>query len=209
MSQKPIQVPANCELTLGMTCVDKDHRPHRLADARRRAIREPCRRHPGRLPGRDGRCVHTAGTSSQIADGAAALMLMTREREEVLGLSPLATIVDACLVGCDPVLMLEGPIRATRKLLDAQRMTISDLDVIEINEAFAAVVPAWERELKATMNRVNPNGGAIALGHPPGATGAMLLTKAVHELARTEGEHALVTMCCGGGLGTGTLLRRG
>jgi acetyl-CoA C-acetyltransferase len=153
--------------------------------------------------------VHTAGTSSQIADGAAALMLMTRERAEVLGLSPLATIVDSCLVGCDPVLMLEGPVPATRKLLEPRGMSITNLDLVEINEAFAAVVLVWERELKADLSRVNPNGGAIALGHPLGATGAILLTKAVHELVRIDGEHALVTMCCGGGLGTGTLVRRG
>jgi acetyl-CoA C-acetyltransferase len=152
--------------------------------------------------------VHTAGTSSQIADGAAALLLTTRERAAALGLTPLATVADACLVGCDPVLMLEGPIPATRKLLAGNGLSIGDLDVIEINEAFASVVLAWEQELKPDMSRVNPNGGAIALGHPLGATGVMLITKAVHELARCGGEHALVTMCCGGGLGTGTLLRR-
>jgi acetyl-CoA C-acetyltransferase len=153
--------------------------------------------------------VHTAGTSSQIADGAAAVLLMTAERARTLGLTPLATIVDCCLVGCDPVLMLEGPIPATRKLLDSSGLSIGDLDVIEINEAFASIVLAWERELKADMTRVNPNGGAIALGHPLGATGTMLSAKAVHELIRTDGEYGLVTMCCGGGLGTGTLLRRG
>ena len=152
--------------------------------------------------------VHTAGTSSQIADGAAAMLLMTRERAAALGLTPLAT-VDACLVGCDPVLMLEGPIPATRKLLAGNGLSVGDLDVIEINEAFASVVLAWEQEVKPDMSRVNRNGGAIALGHPLGATGVMLITKAVHELARCGGEHALVTMCCGGGLGTGTLLRRG
>jgi acetyl-CoA C-acetyltransferase len=153
--------------------------------------------------------VHTAGTSSQIADGAAALLLMTRSRAEALGLTPMATIVDACLVGCDPVLMLEGPIPATRKLLADNGLSIGDVDVVEINEAFASVVLAWEQELKADMSRVNRNGGAIALGHPLGATGVVLITKAVHELARSDGELALVTMCCGGGLGTGTLLRRG
>ena len=153
--------------------------------------------------------VHTAGTSSQVSDGAGAVLLMTRERAESLGLTPLATILAACLVGCDPVLMLEGPIPATHKLLDDNGLSISDLDLVEINEAFASVVLAWERELKPDMERVNPNGGAIALGHPLGGTGAILLTKAVHELRRVDGEHALVTMCCGGGLGTGTLLRRG
>lgn len=152
--------------------------------------------------------VHTAGTSSQVADGAAAVLMMSGERASELGLTPLATVVDACLVGCDPVLMLEGPIPATRKLLKENGLGIDDLDVIEINEAFASVVLAWQRELNPEMSSVNPNGGAIALGHPLGATGAMLVTKAVHELGRSDGEHALVTMCCGGGLGTGTLLRR-
>jgi acetyl-CoA C-acetyltransferase len=153
--------------------------------------------------------VHTAGSSSQIADGASAVLLMTRAKAEQLGLEPLATIIDAILVGCDPVLMLEGPIPATERLLVRSNLTMSDIDVVEINEAFASVVLAWERKLKPDRDRVNPNGGAIAMGHPLGATGAALLTKAVHELARTDGTHALVTMCCGGGLGTGTLLRRG
>jgi acetyl-CoA C-acetyltransferase len=152
--------------------------------------------------------VHTAGTSSQIADGAAAILLMTAEKAAQLGVTPLAQIVGACLVGCDPVMMLEGPIPATQKLLSENGLTIDDVDVIEINEAFASVVLAFEAELKPDRARVNPNGGAIALGHPLGATGAMLVTKAVHELQRTGGEHALVTMCCGGGLGTGTLIRR-
>lgn len=152
--------------------------------------------------------VHTAGTSSQIADGAAAVLLMTRERAQELGLEPLATIVDVTLVGCDPVLMLEGPIPATRHLLGNNGLVIGDIDVVEINEAFASVVLAWEQELEADLDRVNPNGGAIALGHPLGATGAALIAKAAHELVRSDGEHAVVTMCCGGGLGTGTLLRR-
>jgi acetyl-CoA C-acetyltransferase len=152
--------------------------------------------------------VHTAGTSSQIADGASAVLLMAAERARALGVTPLATVVDVTLVGCDPVLMLEGPIPATRKLLADNNLTIDDLDLVEINEAFASVVLAWERELKADLTRANPNGGAIALGHPLGATGTALITKAVHELRRMDGEQALVTMCCGGGLGTGTLLRR-
>ena len=153
--------------------------------------------------------VHTAGTSSQIADGAAAVLLMTREKAAALGLTPRATIVDSCLVGCDPVLMLEGPIPATRRLLGDHGLSMSDIDVVEINEAFASVVLAWQREFAPDPATVNPNGGAIALGHPLGGTGAVLLTKALHELERTDAEHAIVTMCCGGGLGTGTLLRRG
>ncbi len=153
--------------------------------------------------------VHTAGSSSQISDGAAAVLLMTREKADELGLSVKATIVDSCLIGSDPVLMLTGPIYATRKLLDDNNLQMSDIDVTEINEAFASVVLSWEKELKPDMATVNPNGGAIALGHPLGGTGAVLLTKAVHELERSDKELALVTMCCGGGLGTGTLLRRG
>jgi acetyl-CoA C-acetyltransferase len=152
--------------------------------------------------------VHTAGTSSQISDGAGAVLLMTRAKAKALGLTPKATIVDTCLTGSDPVLMLTGPIGATQRLLERNGMTMGDIDLVEINEAFASVVLAWEKELKPDMATVNPNGGAIALGHPLGGTGAILLTKAVHELARADKEHALVTMCCGGGLGTGTLLRR-
>ncbi len=153
--------------------------------------------------------VHTAGTSSQISDGAGAVLMMTREKAQALGLEPKATIVDTCLVGSDPVLMLTGPIGATQKLLGNNGMQMSDIDLVEINEAFASVVLAWERELSPDMATVNPNGGAIAIGHPLGGTGAVLLTKAVHELERADKETALVTMCCGGGLGTGTLLKRG
>ena len=152
--------------------------------------------------------VHTAGTSSQISDGAGAVLMMTAEKAKELGVEPLARIVDSCLVGSDPEFMLTGPIFATRKLLEENSMSISDIDVVEINEAFASVVLAWEKEVHPDMERVNPNGGAIALGHPLGGTGAILTTKAVHELQRTDTEYALVTMCCGGGLGTGTLLQR-
>ncbi len=152
--------------------------------------------------------VHTAGTSSQISDGAAAVLMMTREKADELGVKPRATIVDACLAGSDPVLMLTGPIPATRKLLDGNGLKMDDIDVVEINEAFASVVLSWAKELEPDMERVNPNGGAIAIGHPLGGTGAALLTKAVHELERADKQHALITMCCGGGLGTGTLLRR-
>jgi acetyl-CoA C-acetyltransferase len=152
--------------------------------------------------------IHTAGTSSQIADGASAVLMMTAERADELGLTPKARIAATCLVGCDPVLMLEGPIPATRRLLERTGLTIDDIDLVEINEAFASVVLAWAKELGADMDRTNPNGGAIALGHPLGATGCLLTTKAVHELDRSDAEWALVTMCCGGGLGTGTLLQR-
>jgi acetyl-CoA C-acetyltransferase len=152
--------------------------------------------------------VHTAGTSSQVSDGASALLLMNEAKASELGLAPLARVVDSRLVGCDPELMLTGPISVTRMLLDAHSLAMDDIDVVEINEAFAAVVLAWERELKADMVRVNPNGGAIALGHPLGATGVGLVAKAAHELRNTGSIRALVTMCCGGGLGTGSLLER-
>jgi acetyl-CoA C-acetyltransferase len=152
--------------------------------------------------------VHTAGTSSQISDGAAAVLLMTAERAEELGLQPKARIVDHCLVGVDPVMMLTGPIDATGRLLTRNRLAISDLDVIEINEAFASVVLSWQRELKVDLERVNPNGGAIALGHPLGATGVVLLTKVINDMIDRDLQRGLVTMCCGGGLGTGTLVER-
>jgi acetyl-CoA C-acetyltransferase len=152
--------------------------------------------------------VHTAGTSSQITDGAAAVLMATAAKARALGLRPRARVLDQCLVGVDPVLMLTGPIDATRRLLDRTGLSMSDIDVTEINEAFASVVLAWERELRPDMERVNPNGGAIALGHPVGATGARLVTTALHELERVDGQYALVTMCCGGGLGTGTILER-
>jgi len=152
--------------------------------------------------------VHTAGSSSQISDGAAAVLMMTREKADALGFRARARIVDTCLVGVDPVLMLTGPIDATHHLLERTGMTMGDIDVVEINEAFASVVLAWERELHPDMETVNPNGGAIALGHPLGGTGAILTTKALHELERIDGTNALVTMCCGGGLGTGTILQR-
>ncbi len=152
--------------------------------------------------------VHTAGSSSQIADGASAVLMMSAERAAELGVTPMARVLQTALVGCDPVLMLEGPIPATRRVLDRHGLTIDDIDVIEINEAFASVVLAWAEELRPDMDRVNPNGGAIALGHPLGGTGCFLTTKAVHELQRSSGRYGVVTMCCGGGLGTGTLLER-
>ena len=152
--------------------------------------------------------IHTAGSSSQVADGAAAVLLMSESKARELGCRARARIVDTVLVGCDPVLMLEGPIPATRKLLERNHLQINDIDVFEINEAFASVVLSWARALHPDMNRVNPNGGAIALGHPLGATGCVLLAKALNELERSSTKRALVTMCCGGGLGTGTLIER-
>ena len=150
----------------------------------------------------------TAGNSSQISDGAAAVLLMAREKAESMGLRPRARIVDQTTVGVDPVIMLTGPIPATHKLLERNDMKIDDIDLIEINEAFAPVVAAWRRELDPDMDRVNVNGGAMALGHPLGSTGARLITTLLHELERSDQEIGLVTMCCGGGLGTGTLIQR-
>ncbi len=152
--------------------------------------------------------VHTAGTSSQISDGAAAVLVMSAEKAEQLGLTPRARVVDTCLVGVDPVLMLTGPIDATQRLLQRTGLSMADMDTSEINEAFASVVLAWAKELGADPAKVNPNGGAIALGHPLGGTGAVLLTKALHELERIDGRYGLVSMCCGGGLGTGTIIER-
>ncbi|MHB8671451.1 MAG: thiolase family protein, partial [Acidimicrobiales bacterium] len=152
--------------------------------------------------------IHTAGTSSQISDGAAAVLMMSAERAGALGLRARARIAHQCLVGVDPVLMLTGPIDATHRILGLAGMTMGDIDTVEINEAFASVVLAWQRELNPDMAKVNPNGGAIALGHPVGCTGARLITTALHTLERIDAEVGLITMCCGGGLGTGTIIER-
>ncbi len=150
----------------------------------------------------------TAGSSSPISDGAAGVLLTSRDAVETHGLRARARILDQTTVGVDPIIMLTGPIPATQKLLDRNGMTIDDIDLFEINEAFGSVVLAWERELKPDMDRVNVNGGAIALGHPVGATGARLIATIVAELERRDAEIGLVTMCCGGGLGTATLIQR-
>ncbi len=152
--------------------------------------------------------VHTAGNSSQISDGASAVLLMTEEKAAALGLTPRARVVDTCNVGVDPVLMLTGPIDATQRLLKRTGLGIDDIDVFEVNEAFASVVLAWQKEVGADPAKVNPNGGAIALGHPLGGTGGFLITKALYELERTGGRYGLISMCCGGGLGTGTIIER-
>jgi acetyl-CoA C-acetyltransferase len=152
--------------------------------------------------------VHTAGTSSQVSDGAAAVLLASPEKAKELGLKPRARIVATTLVGVDPETMLKGPIPASRKVLAQTGLGVEQIDTFEVNEAFSSVVIAWEKELRPNPERVNPNGGAIALGHPTGATGARLITTALHELERTGGRYGLVAMCCGGGLGTGTILER-
>jgi acetyl-CoA C-acetyltransferase len=152
--------------------------------------------------------IHTAGTSSQISDGAAAVLMMSAEKAAELGLTPKARIAQTALVGCDPVLMLEGPIPATERVLNREGISIDDVDVFEVNEAFASVVLSWAKTVGADLEKVNPNGGAISLGHPLGGTGCILTTKALHELERTDGTWGLISMCCGGGLGTGTLIER-
>jgi acetyl-CoA C-acetyltransferase len=151
---------------------------------------------------------HTAGTSSQISDGAAAVLLTTEAYAARHGLRVRARLVDSVIVGSDPELMLTGPMPATRRLLERTGLSLDDIDLFEVNEAFASVVLAWQKELGVDPDRVNPNGGAIALGHPLGATGCVLLTKALYELERTGASRALVSMCCGGGLGTGTIIER-
>jgi len=152
--------------------------------------------------------VHTAGTSSQVSDGAAAVLLASPEKAKALGIKPRARIVATTLVGVDPVTMLKGPIPSSRKVFQQTGLAMRDMDVAEVNEAFASVVLAWEKELEPNPERVNPNGGAIALGHPTGCTGARLITTALHELERTGGRYGLIAMCCGGGLGTGTIIER-
>jgi acetyl-CoA acyltransferase len=154
----------------------------------------------------DGRI--TAGTSSQISDGAGAVLLASADYARAHGLPARARIVDQLTVGVDPVIMLTGPIPATQKLLARNGLKVSDIDRFEVNEAFASVVLAWERELQPDHDRVNVNGGAIAIGHPVGASGVRLVTTIVNELERCGGELGLVTMCCGGGLGTATLIQR-
>ena len=152
--------------------------------------------------------VVTAGNSSQISDGAAALLLMSESRAEALGVRPRAQVVATALAGVDPTIMLTGPIPATQRVLKKAGMTLDQIDLIEINEAFASVVLAWERELHPDMSKVNVNGGAIALGHPLGCTGAKLMTTLLHELERTGGRYGLQTMCIGTGQGIATIIER-
>jgi acetyl-CoA C-acetyltransferase len=152
--------------------------------------------------------VHTAGSASQISDGASAVLVASARRAAELNLEPLARIVDTATVGVDPVMMLLGPHDVTPMLLRRNKLGIDEVDLVEINEAFASVVLSWAADTDVDMAKVNPNGGAIAMGHPLGGSGCVLTTKAVHELRRSGGRYGLVTMCCGGGLGTGTLLER-
>ncbi len=152
--------------------------------------------------------LHTAGTSSQISDGAAAVLIMDEDKARALGLTPRARIVSHCLVGSDPYYHLDGPIDATARVLDRSGMAMSDFDLFEVNEAFASVVLSWAGAHQPDMDKVNVNGGAIALGHPVGATGVRLITTALHELERRDGSTALISMCAGGAMATGTVIER-
>ena len=181
----------------GVVDADQGIRPHtNLEDLA--ALKTPFRE--------DGRL--TAATSSQLSDGAAAVLLASPEAVRRHGLRPRVRVVDQTTVGVDPIIMLTGPIPATRKLLARTGMTIDDLDLMEVNEAFASVVLAWQRELGADLERVNVNGGAMALGHPVGSTGARLFATIIAEMERRDAATGLVTMCCGGGLGTGAVIER-
>jgi acetyl-CoA C-acetyltransferase len=152
--------------------------------------------------------LHTAGTSSQISDGASAVLIMDLALADSLGLTPRARIVDHALVGSDPYYHLDGPIDATRRILDRTGFTLDDFDLFEVNEAFASVVLSWAQQTGAPLERTNVNGGAIALGHPVGSTGTRLITTALHELERTDGTRALISMCAGGAMATGTVIER-
>ncbi|MCZ4535648.1 steroid 3-ketoacyl-CoA thiolase [Gordonia terrae] len=152
--------------------------------------------------------IHTAGTSSQISDGAAAVLIMDESRARELGLTPRARIKAQALVGAEPYFHLDGPVQATERVLAKSGMSLSDIDIVEINEAFASVVLSWAQVHGADLDKVNVNGGAIALGHPVGSTGSRLITTALHELERRDGQTALVTMCAGGAMATGTIIER-
>jgi acetyl-CoA C-acetyltransferase len=152
--------------------------------------------------------LHTAGTSSQISDGASAVLILDEDKARALGLTPRARIVAHCLVGSDPYYHLDGPIEATQKVLDRTGTTIADFDLFEVNEAFASVVLSWAGQHAPDMDKVNVNGGAIALGHPVGSTGTRLITTALHELERRDAATALISMCAGGAMATGTVIER-
>ena len=152
--------------------------------------------------------LHTAGTASQISDGASAVLLMDSDLAESLGLTPRARVVTHCIVGSDPYYHLDGPIDATRLMLERSGRSITDFDIFEVNEAFASVPMSWAQQTGADIERLNVNGGAIAIGHPVGSTGTRLITTALHELERRDGSSALISMCCGGAMATGTIIER-
>ena len=192
-----IPVPVEVDGKTEMLTTDEGIRPGTTAETL--ANLKPAFQEDGRI---------TAGNSSQITDGASALLIMSREKAEELGLKPMARFHAFALAGTDPVTMLKGPIPVTQKILDKTGMSIDDFDIMEINEAFASVVLAWQKETGADLEKVNPNGGAIALGHPLGASGGRLMTTMVHELERTGGRFGFQAMCEGGGLANGTIIER-
>ena len=192
----PIEVPAEDGGTESMS-VDEGIRPGTTLE--KLSTLQPAFQEGG---------VVTAGNSSQISDGAAAVLIMSEEKAADLGLTPKARFVQFAIAGVDPVMMLTGPIPATRKVLDKAGLTMDDIDLFEVNEAFASVVAAWRREHDADMSKVNVNGGAMALGHPLGASGAKLLTTLVHELERCGGRYGLQTMCEGGGMANALIIER-
>jgi len=152
--------------------------------------------------------VHTAGNSSQISDGSAAVLWMSKEKAKEYGLKPRARLIAGVVVGVDPHFLLDGPIDATKAVLKRAGMSLNDIDIVEINEAFASVVLSWAKVLEPDMSKVNVNGGAIALGHPVGSTGSRLIVTALHELERRNASTALITMCCGSAIGTGAIIER-
>ncbi|MBI0579222.1 thiolase family protein [Neobacillus cucumis] len=150
----------------------------------------------------------TAGNSSQISDGAAAVLIMSKEKALELGLKPRAKIIARDVIGSDPTMMLTGPIPATKRILEKAGLTVEDIDIFECNEAFASVALAWAKEMNPDLNKVNPRGGAIALGHPTGASGARIMTTLLHELEDMDKKYGLQVMCCGGGMATATIIER-
>jgi len=193
----PVDVPAGGGAEVDVTVVDRDQGP------RESTIEGLAKLKPVLDDG-----IHTAGNSSQISDGAAAVLWMSEARARAVGLRPRARIVAQVLVGSEPYYHLDGPVDATRKVLKKAGMTMGDIDLFEVNEAFASVALSWARVHEPDMEKVNVNGGAIALGHPVGATGSRLITTALHELERSDKTLALISMCCGGALATGTVLER-
>jgi acetyl-CoA acyltransferase len=192
-------LPVHLDESLGLTAVSQDEGPRRDTSLEKLGSLQPAFRPDG---------VVTAGNSSQITDGASALLLASEDGLKRHGLKPRARIVGLARVGVDPVMMLTGPIPATRRVLERTGLSLQQMDVIEINEAFASVVLAWGQELEPDWQRVNPHGGAIALGHPLGATGGRLVLTALHQLERTGGRYGLITICIGWGMGLATIIER-
>ncbi|WP_280460549.1 steroid 3-ketoacyl-CoA thiolase [Nocardia carnea] len=197
-------------LTITAPVVDKEGNPtgEKQEVSRDQGLRETSAESLAKLkPVLEGG-IHTAGTSSQISDGAAAVLLMDEKAAEREGLRPRARVVTQCLVGSEPEFHLDGPVQACSRLLERSGMSIGDIDLFEINEAFASVALSWAQVHKPDFDRVNVNGGAIALGHPVGSTGSRLITTALHELERSDRSTAMVLMCAGGALATGTIIER-